>query len=535
MEQQSFLEDKLVEPEGLVVDKLQDWVIRENPVGYAVMGWPREMTITLDYTGLRGSGSNVFWTFTHRVGKMRYFLRKVDEWVEINPNYTELYNQMLGQKQRIEGAIKSSLASVAQAVADYELLKHDARRYKEILDYFVKGKKDQHVMRSLFVDRVDAFTGEGYSLVTMAKRWPTIITDFIRMKDEWEDVSEIRKDLDVSQAEATVLKTKNELYKEWKTLFLPTVKERYARIQTLVKARSRSVDEYRNWLRPYIAKYKAMKEGTENKGNRGFYVGSAFATPGFGTMDAWTSVRLWVWRPFQPVEGGKPEAMLEKKGKGFIVNPYDDFVRHWKGKIEKHYGITITDKEVEDILADAINPLNYEQYHCTPMEPQALYYLFFDVKILLNTLKSPPPEGVEMDNIMFIPLKIWMLSQNSLLIHLLEIYARNKYMEKYMDEIIGARSIEEDVFRKVEEEFEEKKAKKEKKEGSSRWGGLKPKYVSDGDDFRPNLAMRFVRFFVKPGPYEPVFFERLSKMYFRASGFYYKQMVDLIKDAMGIE
>jgi hypothetical protein len=54
-------------------------------------------------------------------------------------------------------------------------------------------------------------------------------------------------------------------------------------------------------------------------------------------------------------------------------------------------------------------------------------------------------------------------------------------------------------------------------------------------DFKPNLMMRFVRFFVKPGPYEPVFFERLSKMYFRASGFYYKQMVDVIKGAMGIE
>src|SRR4030067_353949 len=143
------------------------------------------------------------------MGKMRYNIKKVDEWVEINPNYTELYNQMLGQKQRIEGAIKSSLASVAQAVADYELLKHDARRYGEILDYFKKGQRDQHVMRSLFVDRVDAFTGEGYSLVTMAKRWPTIITDFIRMKDEWEDVSAITTEMDVSQAGATVRQTKH--------------------------------------------------------------------------------------------------------------------------------------------------------------------------------------------------------------------------------------------------------------------------------------------------------------------------------------
>jgi len=542
MEQKTFLEDKLIEPQGLVVDKLQEWAIANNPVGFAVMGWPREMFIILDYTSLRGSASNVFWTYTHRVGKMRYNIAKVDEWVEINPNYTELYNQMIGQKQRIEGAIKSSLASVAQAVADYELLKHDGRRYAEILDYFKKGQKDQHVMRSLFVDRVDAFTGEGYSLVTMAKRWPTIITDFIRMKDEWEDVSEIRKQLDVSQAEATVLKTKNELYKEWKTLFLPTVKERYARIQTLVKARNRSIDEYRNWLRPYITKYKAMREGTEKSGGMTWsYINNAFSTPGFGTMDAWTFVRTWTWRPFNIVEGGKPEAMIQQsgKGKGFIVDPYDDFVRHWKKKIEKHYGVTITDDYVRNtILKEALDPKAAETGHCTSMESQALYYLLFDMRIILSTMKSPPPEGVEMDNIMFYPIKIWVMSQNTLLIHLIELKAREMWMSKYMDEIIGARSVEEDIFRKVEEEFAEKEAEKkkeEKEEGYSRWGRLKPRYISDGDDFKPNRAMKFVRFFVKPGPYEPVFFERLSKMYFRASGFYYKQMVDVIKGAMGIE
>jgi hypothetical protein len=542
--EQSFLEDKLVEPQGLVVDELQKWVLKENPLGYAVMGWPREMFIVLDYTALRGSASNVFWTFTHRVGKLRYNIAKVDEWVEINPNYVDLYNQMLGQKQRIEGAIKSSLASVAQAVADYELLKHDSRRYREILDYFVKGKKDQHVMRSLFVDRVDAFTGEGYSLVTMAKRWPTIITDFIRMKDEWEDVGEIRKELDVSQAEATVLKTKNELYKEWKKLFLPTVKERYARIQTLVKARNRSIDEYKSWLKPYLAKYKAMKEGTEKPPELGWsYVNNAFSTPGFGTMDAWTYIRTWTWRPFNIVEAGKPEAVIQQSGKskGFIIDPYDDFVRHWKRKIEKHYGVTITDKDVRDILENALK--QPEQGHYPQMESQALYYLLFDMKIILSTMKSPPPEGVEMDNLMYYPIRIWVMSQNSLLIHLLELHARQKWMDKYMDEIIGARSVEEDIFRKVESEFEEKEAAKkgEKEEGYSRWGRLKPRYVSKGDpsspdyDFRPNRAMKLVRFFVKPGPYESVLFERLSKMYFRASGFYYKQMVDVIKTAMGIE
>jgi len=545
-----FLEDMLPEPKSLLVDELQKDAITNAPTGYAVLGWPKEMEIVLDYTGLRGSASNIFWTFTHRMGKMRYSISKADEWVEINPNYTELYNQMLGQKQRIEGAIKSSLGSVAQAVADYELLRHDSRRYREILDYFKKGQKDQHVLRSLFVDRVDAYTGEGYSLVTMAKRWPTIITDFIRMKEEMEDVNEIRKDLDVSQAEATVLKTKNELYKEWKTLFLPAVKERVARIDTLVKARHRSIDEYKNWLKPYIAKFKSMKEaseGTSLTGNQ-FYVNNAFATPGFGTMDAWTFVRIWTWRPFQPVEGGKPEAIVEggtSKRKGFVIDPYDAFVKHWKEKLEVHYGIKISDKEVDDYLKDALdrNPTS----HCSEMESQAIYYLLFDFKILLSTMRSPPPEGVEMDNIMFYPMRIWVMSQNVLLVFMLELMARRKHMDRYMNEIIGTRSIEEDIYKKVEEEFGGKK-EDEKDEEESLWQKLKPKYYTKYDDeiedknerimkstFEPNRTLKFIRFFVKPGPYESVFFERLSKMYFRASGFWYKQMVDLLKGAMKIE
>jgi hypothetical protein len=546
MEQKPFLEDKPAEPQNLVVDELQKWAYRPGIIlgGFAMIGQPWEMQMILDYTGLRGSASNIFWTFTHRVIKLRYTIRKADEWVEINPNYVDLYNQMLGQKQRIEGAIKSSLTSVAQAVADYELLRHDARRYGEILDYFKKGKTDQHVMRSLFVDRVDAFTGEGYSLVTMAKRWPTIITDFIRMKDEWEDVNAIRKELDVSQAEATVLKTKNELYKEWKKLFLPTIKERYARIQTLVKARQRSIDEYRNWLKPYIAKYKAMTEKTEGK-EREFYVNNAFATPGFGTMDAWTFVRCWVFRPFTPAEFGKPESMIEKKGHGFVYDPYDDFTRHWKRRIEKHYGVQITDKEIREMLEKAI--IRQEDSHCSVMDPQAVYYILLDMKIVLSTMKSPPPEGVEVDNMMFIPIKIWVMSHNALLVHLLELKAKEKHLQKYMDELIGTRSIEEEVYKKVEEELGEREAEKEKEEKESFWSKIKPKYYSKGDprnawtaekdpyDFVPNRFMRFIRFFVKPGPYEPVFKERASKMYMRASGFYFKQMVDMLQQTMNIE
>jgi hypothetical protein len=262
-------------------------------------------------------------------------------------------------------------------------------------------------------------------------------------------------------------------------------------------------------------------------------------------MDAHTFIRCWLWRPFVPAEFGKPESVIEKKGKGFVYDPYDDFAKHWHKRIEKHYGVEIKEEEVREMLEKAL--IRDEQAHCSLMDPEAIYYVLLDMKILLSTMKSPPPEGVEMDNLMFIPVKIWVMSHNCLVVHLLELKAREKYLEKYMDEIIGARSIEEDIYKKVEVELGERKAEEEKEEKESFWSRIKPKYYSKGDplnawddkknpyEFVPNRFMRFVRFFVKGGPYEPVFKERASKMYMRASAFYFRQVVDMLQQTMGIE
>ena len=196
--------------ENLVVDLLQK-KSKEPPwfLGQVLHNTPLEMQMILDFTCLRGGGSNIYHSFIYKVPKWRYTVRKADDFLFVSPVWAEYYNITVAQRQKLEQMIKTGLTSAAQSVADYELLSHDTRRYREMIDYFIQAEKtgDEHVLRSLFVDRVDAYTGEGYSMVTMARRWPTIITDFIRMKTEWADVNGIRKELDVSAAEATVLKT----------------------------------------------------------------------------------------------------------------------------------------------------------------------------------------------------------------------------------------------------------------------------------------------------------------------------------------
>ncbi len=521
----------------MVIDVLQ-WStadLSKPLVGEVVFGSPGEMEIILDFTGLRGSGSNIYHSFIYKAPKWRYSVMKADEFLYISPVWAEYYNLTIAQKQKLESAIKAGLASAAQAVADYELVQHDKRRYQEVLDYFKTANKtgDDHVLRSMFVDRVDAYTGEGYSMVSMARRWPTIITDFIRMKTEWTDPkvipdpekqrNKIRQELDVSMAEATVLRTKNQLYREWKEMFLPTIKERYARIETLAKARKKSVDEYRKWLKPYIAKFRVMKEAEED--NPAKWVTDAYVTPGFGQSEALTGTRLWVFKAFPPMEKGKPEYVKGKSG--FLIDPYDDWCKKWIKKIEYKYNLRITDDDVREIMREAIKKDPEKEF--TLMDPNDIYYMLFDMKFLLSLLRTPPPEGVETDNLMIYPIKVWVMSHNAMLLHLIELKAKEWAIERYINEIIGASEIEEESLRRIEEEF-----KPEEKKRLQGWRNFK-KMVSSGyrNSVRPKL-MRFARLFVRPGPYEPVFFERVSKMYFRATGQAYGQIVDFFKDKMSI-
>jgi len=520
--------------EDFVIDEFRAWAMERRLLGIGVCGGPFEMDIILDYTGLRGSGSNIYYSYVYTAPKWDFTIKKVDEWIEVTPTWAEYYNITIAQKQKIEAAIKSGLTSSAQAVADYELLHHDARRYKEMIDYFVEGKTDEHVLRSLFVDRVDAYTGEGYSMVTMARRWPTIITDFIRMKTEWTDskvvpenkqISKIMHDLDVSQAEATVLKTKNQLYRQWKTMFFPIVKDRYARIQAMVNSRKKSIDEYKNWLKPYIARYRMIREKQEVKPSE--FLSDAYITPGFGQAQAQTGVRLWTWKPFTPAEKGKPEAILEKKG--FIVDPYDDLVKHWQKKIEKRYNVKFTEKDVRNILKEATTTAIEKPEKPVPeMVKGSMYYIMFDLKIILNLIKTPPPEGIETDNLMIYPLKAWIMSQNVLLLHLMEIKAREMAFDRYVNEMIGARELEEELAEEVEEKFKEKKP--------VRFQSLRSfanKTRSAGRKTKSGI-MKFVYLFVKEGPYETNFEERMTKMYFRAAGPIYVHHVGFLKQKMNI-
>jgi len=136
---------------------------------------------------------------------------------------------------------------------------------------------------------------------------------------------------------------------------------------------------------------------------------------------------------------------------------------------------------------------------------------------------------MELDDLMFAPLKAWFISQNVLLVHLIELYAREKAFEKYVEELIGGPSLEKKIFEKVEEEFKEEKPKPE------RFVRLKELHKKTSRIYSKiyGFADKFFHLFVKRGPYEPVFRERVTKVFARGIGKYYGQQVGFIKAVMG--
>ncbi len=491
---------------------------------------------TLNPVTLEGQAEIIYNVFIYRVAKWQYNIEKADEFIKLTPTAPPAFAPLLSQKERLESHIKSGLASAAQAVADYELLKHDERKYREILDYFEMGKKDEHVLRALFVDRVDAYTGEGYSMISMAKRWPTIIGDFLKMKAEWRDVKTIREKLQVSQAEANVLKTKNELFLEWKRLFFPDVRERYVRIKNLLESRKRSIHEYREWLKPYLSRLKKIREEAEISS-----VASDITdvTKLSFTPQGEVEAKLWFWKPIRPEEVGKPVIV---SGWGEIP-VFDDWVKENLVLLEAKYDVVIPEKEIKQMIKNwetggrSLYGKRFGEiltmYPAPKIDRRFLYYFIIDLDYVCQYKKgSTGPMVIEDQYWHFHP---FLISKNFLLFMLLELEYKKRKFEREIEKLIGVTSEEKKIEKEVMEKWpgEKEIEKKAKKGFFERWGDSWKQTKAGWSERKKRLKKMLkplMRYFMKPGPYEINVGERISKAYGTYFGAEVAGLRDLIKE-----
>jgi len=398
-------------------------------LGRIVMLGPLEAYTKIDYTGAPGATSGIYYSLCFQLRKWEMQVFKASESIDVSPMHSAYYQLTMKQKEELEARIKSGLASVAQTISDYELLKHDERKYLEFKHY--AETKDEHSLRAVFIDQVDAHTGEGVSMRTIVSRWPTLISDFMRLTPDDTDPDKLRQRLGISKAEAVVLVTKNKLYNEWKSMFMREVEQRLERIQGLVRARENSIEEYRNWLKPYIARFKMLEQSFETPGGRAGGLTSFVRASGHAVSSS--QVKLWVWKDFQPTELKRfaPELMAEKP-----VPAYDDWLKknvifhpEW-GLVTEYPWITGRDKNGvmwADKTAKEIIDSNW-------MIKKRLYYGFMEITFNKGNVRMP--SGSEIEDGVF-TVNGLLMSQNALLAKLMELKAKEEELEHYISDLLG--------------------------------------------------------------------------------------------------
>jgi len=514
-------------------------------------------TIELNFTGTPGTASALYYSLVFQLPKWGFNVIKADEWIEVSPTHQEYYQRTISTKKQLEGIIKEGLASATAAVADYELLKHDLRKYEDILNYF--NEEDEHSLKAMFIDQVDVHTGEGISMRSIAPRWPTLISDFMKLTDEDIEVDKIAKKLNISRAEAVILSTKNRLYKVWKKKILDVARERYSLIYGLVKSREKTITEYKNWLKPYISRFKMTVLGGERSEVRSKTLKAYADITGQATFA--NGIRIFAWKVLKTAEIRKP--LKEVKPSGFVIDPYDSYVREkfilnketglaaiypwllteldYCQKCKKFYGAgiekcpicgerTVKMTEADKIVMKEILP----EWKASKMnlDPTESYYMFFDFDI--SRVGSRLPIG-ELEDITF-DIRAYTVSHNVLLVKILEIKCREKEIEKYIDEILGIKFGESDALeiakKRYPKAFEvEEKEKTELENFSDELHKIGEEFSGA---FKKISIPKTQLMFSKPGPYESHFKDRITKNYLKLTGGVFAQIKDFLIEKMGV-
>lgn len=580
--------------------------------GEAVNAHPFEWEAILDFTTPIGTGTGVFYGIIFQLPKWGFKRVKIDESIEVSPVFKQYFDLTIGQKQAMEAQIKQGLASIATAISDLELVKHDLRKYKEFMDYFAmieggeelikKGKKEEgekwrargdELLKAVFIDQVDVHTGEGIALKLIAPRWPTIITDFMKITDNDLDKETIMKKPElrgVTEAEAVVLATKNRLYIEWRErLFKPTVKDRFQSLVSLVAARQKSAEEYKKMIKPVIARYRTIKEkAPEAK----FLQQSPWFMQGAQAASQ-DSIRIWAWKPFAPTEKYKvtreyfdqikasqagfrkweidyiKKALEKKKEKENITDVAEDFflgkklvealpaepsidnvVRRLTILIEREYHVKITPLQlfqarsalVEQFRLSARGASEGETWVYSP------YFIFVDIPMSRTVLRMP--NGQELEDIWIQPLTVATRTQNMIIANELELIARDMELDNYIDQMLGERGVlptgeevglseltEAQILKLPELLEEEEKAKKGKKEEPKISDVEEPAYFKFFDAISKlfeKTPIGKLQFFASRGPYEWNINHRLAKIYQPESAGMAKLVADYFRLNFGV-
>jgi len=405
-------------------------------LGKVVICAPPDHVTKVNPTVLPGGADRIYYSLCFQIPKDEFLIQKFDEYLEVSPVHAQYYQITMRQKEDLENKIKAGLTSAAQAIADYELIAHDLRKYEEFKKYI--EEKDEKSLKAIFVDQVDYYSGgmgEGpgrLSLSFMQQKniMPTIVQDFYEMSSE-EDLEKNPRFKDIPTVEKSMLRTKWRAYQTWKSLFVKEVESRYKRIKELHDSRKKSIEEYRNWLKPYIARHMILKEGFSRpevrKREPSFFAPAAEASV-INVITLWA----WKWVTLEELKRVPEEFQAMKP------IPADD---EWTRKeliFDRKKGLAA---EYPWITPSWVNKAIKEIYSDGWMKKSYLYYQFFVIQPEKRILKFA--DGTEIEDIDWW-FRSYLFSQNVMLVKLLELKAKQEEINRYIDSLLGI-SQEEDI------------------------------------------------------------------------------------------
>jgi hypothetical protein len=269
------------------------------------------------------------------------------------------------------------------------------------------------------------------------------------------------------------------------------------------------------------------------------------------------SMTVWAWKPFAPEEkwkatreyfdkitlkeaGFTEEEIKELKKEGTIrgnemtvealpMEPsIDKIVRLIKDRINKEYenfGVTLT---VVDMFKARNRLLEQFKSHSGATSPViwpfSPYFVFAEIPLIRAVVVLP--NGTQLENLMVSNLRTYVKTQNIIIGHIMELIAKEKMLENYIDSLLGEFGFDKDgkiksVKEMLREEFifiygEKKDIEKylnppQKKEEKGRKSPDILKKFFDYFGINPT-------FFRSYGPYEYNITYRVAKYFFKVSG-----------------
>ncbi len=499
------------------------------------------------------------------------------------------------------------LENYEQGMKELEKAKKDKEEIK-VKDAEKKILESNTSLKAVFIDQVDVHTGEGVALKLIVSRWPNIIVDFMKMLDSMTTSEDIVKNFvpKITTAEGVVLATKNKLFLEWKKLFKNSVKQRFLNILSLMNARRKSIEQYKKWLRPYVVQHELLQESHEKGGSP---YGASAGASGVGTGPGGRSlthrlkvgahamsfhdIAVYAWKPFAPGdiyratverknvdvelmylgkkkdERAEDEVILERFGLkyedvdggkftiNFWLNPYDIvakvalFGEKAGTKANRINGNSLIEEypwlKPKEIEAQVIKLMKESRdqprnsYNTLLLHPDYLYYILWD--LLFSRAIISIPQGTVDDGFVFI--KIAFISQNVLLVKLVDRWASEQKFDRTVEEVLGLTAIEDSE--KIDERITGNMEDVAKRRFKTLYAGLEKGTEIKEFDLAKSFAhklneiensfkifgMTFQLF--KKGPYETNLKDRITRQFSKAFADTYRdEFISWFEDAARI-